>query len=182
VAWYDAPTLHLVLGVSCMLLFLSALLLWPLGFVRRAMRRGAPSPQSGRKADREGAQTPSQASPGKPPLSRWSLLPHLASWLAGVLCALNVLFLIGLLLFFLFGLGSYSYPVIFRGVPPLLTTLFALALVSAVLTVGVVISTILAWRGRFWSVGRRFHYTLVALAALAFTWELVYWNLLGFRA
>ena len=39
VAWYDAPTLHLVLGVSCVLLFLSALLLWPLGFVRRAMRR-----------------------------------------------------------------------------------------------------------------------------------------------
>ena len=38
------------------------------------------------------------------------------------------------------------------GVPPLLTTLFALALVSAVLTVGVVVSAILAWWGRFWSV------------------------------
>jgi hypothetical protein len=37
-------------------------------------------------------------------------------------------------------------------------------------------------RGRFWSVGRRVHYTLVTLAALAFAWELVYWNLLGFRA
>jgi hypothetical protein len=32
-----------------------------------------------------------------------------------------------------------------------------------------------------WSAGRCVHYTLVALAALAFAWELVYWNLLGFR-
>jgi hypothetical protein len=29
---------------------------------------------------------------------------------------------------------------------------------------------------------RRVHYTLVALAQLSFAWELVYWNLLGFRA
>jgi len=64
----------------------------------------------------------------------------------------------------------------------MLTALFALALVCAALTVGVVISTILAWWGRVFSTGRRVHYTLVALAALLFTWELVYWNLLGFRA
>ena len=93
-----------------------------------------------------------------------------------MLCALNVLFLIGL------GLIVSNTADLAFGVPPLLTTLFALALVSAILTVGVVVSTILAWWGRFWSVGRRVHYTLVALAALAFAWELVYWNLLGFRA
>ena len=176
VAWYDTPTFHLVLVLACVLLFLSALLLWPLGFVRRAMRRGARSKQSGPKADRAGAQTPPPDEQGKPPLSRWGLLPLLTSWLAGVLCVLNVLFLIGLVL-------TVSNPVnLAFGVPPLLTTLFALALVSAVLTVGVVVSTILAWWGHFWSAGRRVHYTLVALAALAFAWELVYWNLLGFRA
>ncbi len=145
------------------------------------MRRGAPSPQSGRKADRAGAQTPPQASQGKPPLSRWGLLPVLSSWLAGVLCALNVLFLI-LLLLFLFGQVTVSKGGYLLGVPPLLTTLFALALVSAVLTVGSVVGTILAWWGHFWSPGRRVHYTLVTLAALAFAWELLYWNLLGFRA
>ena len=181
VAWYDTPSFHLGLLVACMIIFLSALLLWPLGFVRRAMRRGAPSPQSGRKADRAGAQTPPQASQGKPPLSRWGLLPGLSSWLAGVLCALNVLFLI-LLLFFLFGQVTVSKGGYLLGVPPLLTTLFALALVSAVLTVGSVVGAILAWWGRFWSTGRRVHYTLVTLAALAFAWELLYWNLLGFRA
>jgi uncharacterized membrane protein YuzA (DUF378 family) len=104
------------------------------------------------------------------------LLPVLASWSAGVLCALNVLCL---------GLGPSSTSnltdLVF-GVTPLLTTLFALALISAFLTVGVTVFALLAWWRRFWSVGRRVHYTLVALAALAFAWELVYWNLLGFRA
>jgi hypothetical protein len=181
VAWYETPTFHLGLVVACVLLFLSALLLWPLGFVRRAMRRRARSKQSGRKADLEGAQTQPQEKPGKPPFSRWDFLPVLTSWLAGVLCALNVLFLLGIVLFLLEQV-TVSKAGFLLGVPPLLTTLFALALVSAVLTVGVVVSSILAWWGRFWSVGRRVHYTLVALAALAFAWELLYWNLLGFRA
>jgi CubicO group peptidase (beta-lactamase class C family) len=181
VAWYDVPTLHLALGVSCMLLFLSALLLGPLGFVRRAMRRGARSKLDSRKADHATAQTPPQTKQRKPPLSRWGLLSVLTSWLAGVLCALNMLFLIGLGLF-LIGQVTVSKGSYLLGVPPLLTTLFALALVSMFLTVGVVVGSILAWWGRFWSVGRRVHYTLVALAALACAWELVYWNLLGFRA
>ncbi len=47
---------------------------------------------------------------------------------------------------------------------------------------GSVVFAILVWWGRFWSVGRRVHYSLVALAALALTWQLDYWNLLGFRA
>ncbi len=102
------------------------------------------------------------------------MLPHLASWLAGVLCALNVLLLIGL--------GTVSKPDYLSGVAPLLTTVFILALVSVFLTVGSVVGSILAWWGRFWSTGRRIHYTLVALAALAFAGELLYWNLLGFRA
>jgi hypothetical protein len=68
------------------------------------------------------------------------------------------------------------------GVTPLLTTVFILVLVSAILTVGVVICTLLAWRGRFWSIGGRVHYTLVTLAQLSFAWELVYWNLLGMHA
>ncbi len=106
----------------------------------------------------------------------------LASWLAGVLCALNVLFLIGLMLFLIGLMPTTGDLVILHNVPPLLTTLFTLALVCAVLTVGIIICTILAWWGRFWSARRRVHYTLVTLAALAFVWGLVYWNLLGFRA
>jgi hypothetical protein len=176
VAWYDTPTFHLVLVVACVLLFLSALGLGLPGFIRRAMRRDASSKKSGRKADLEGAQAPPPDKRGKPPLSHWGPLPHLSSWLVGVLAGLNVLILLGSGL-----MASYQTDLQY-GVPPLLTTLFALGLVSAFLTVGVVVFASLSWWGRFWSVGRRVHYTLVALAALAFAWELLYWNLLGFRA
>jgi hypothetical protein len=98
-----------------------------------------------------------------------------------VLCALNVLLVIGLLLF-LFEQFTGSPPDYYSGVPPLLTAVFILALVSAVLTVGAVVFAILVWRGRVFSVGQRIHYSLVALAALTLTWQLIYWNLLGFRA
>src|SRR6266581_1399756 len=58
VAWYDAPTAHGLLVAVCVLLFLSALLLWPLGFVLWVIRRHARS----RKVDREDVQT---AAPGE---------------------------------------------------------------------------------------------------------------------
>src|SRR5437588_2886456 len=77
----------------------STLLLWSFGLVRRTLLRGAPSPKSGRKADREGAPPHPSEEQGTPPLSRWGLLPRLARRLAGVLCALNVLLVIALLLF-----------------------------------------------------------------------------------
>ncbi len=170
--WYDAPTFHFVLIGACVLLFLSVLLLWPLGCVRRVMRRGARR----KKAALEGTQTSSSDEQGKPPLKRWGIFPLLTSWLAGVLCLLNVLFLIGLV-----PILSNPMNVLF-GVSPLLTTLFTLAFVCAFMTVGSVVGAILAWWGRFWSVEQCVHSSLVTLAALAFTWELLYWNLLGFRA
>ncbi len=175
VAWYDAPTVHILLVVACVLLFLSALLLWPLGFVRRVMRQGALRKKFGQNVDPEGLQTQPSNEQGKRPGKRRAG-PFLISRLAGVLCALNLLFLIGLVL-----ITSNPLDLAF-GVSPILTTLFALALVSAVLSAGVVVSTILAWWRRFWSAKRRVHYTLVALAGLAFAWELLYWNLLGIRA
>ncbi len=58
VAWYETPTFLLVLAVACVLMFLSALLLWSLDFVRRALLRGARSPKSGWKAEGEGAPPP----------------------------------------------------------------------------------------------------------------------------
>jgi hypothetical protein len=89
---------------------------------------------------------------------------------------LNVLIVIGM------GLTLSNLTDWVLGVPPLLPTVFILALVSVFLTVGVVVFALVAWWGRFWSVGRRVHYSLVTLAALAFAWELLYWNLLGFHA
>ena len=46
---------------------------------------------------------------------------------------------------------------------------------------GVVVFAVMVWWGHFWSMGWRVHYSLVALAALALTRQLVSWNLLVSR-
>lgn len=151
-AWYDTPLFHLLLILGCLLLFLSALLLWPFSFLTRA------------RLKREYKITSS---------NRRSLLLHL---LAGIVSLLDILFVAGLAFLILSNPESLEF-----SVPPLLIGLLTGALVSSVLTVGVVLCLIPTWWGRFWSLEQRIHYTLVALAALAFVGELAYWNLLGFR-
>jgi hypothetical protein len=40
------------------------------------------------------------------------------------------------------------------------------------------VSAVLAWVRRYWSLGGRIFYTLLAMLALLLTWSLMYWNLL----
>jgi hypothetical protein len=56
-----------------------------------------------------------------------------------------------------------------------------LGVLSAVLTVGAVGYTALAWKHNYWGAASRAYYTLVTIAAVAFVWFLDYWNLLGWR-
>lgn len=66
--WYETASFHLTLLASCVLLFLSAVLVWPIDFLvkRRKRAAGEPSP----------------------------ILPRLARWLAWGLSALNLFFLV----------------------------------------------------------------------------------------
>jgi hypothetical protein len=60
-----------------------------------------------------------------------------------------------------------------------LTALRALPLLAAVCALGVLLSAALAWRERWWSPAARLHYTVVAIAGVAFlavAWE---YNFLG---
>lgn len=98
-----------------------------------------------------------------------------ARWVAGGMSALYVLFLIGMVIV-LSNTTSLMY-----GVPPLLPFVLVLPLLAAVLTIGALCFTMLAWKNRYWGVVGRVHYTLVTVAALGFIWFLNYWNLLGFR-
>ena len=98
-----------------------------------------------------------------------------ARWVAWGMSALYVLFLVGMVIILS---DIYS---IFYSVPPLLPFVLVLPLVAAVLTIGSLGFTVLAWRKRYWGVAGRVHYTLVTLASLGFMWFLNYWNLLGFR-
>jgi CubicO group peptidase (beta-lactamase class C family) len=66
--------------------------------------------------------------------------------------------------------------------PPLIIKIvLGLGLLSAVLTVGALVCTALAWKDGYWSTVFRAYYTLVTVAAVAFVWFLNYWNLLGWR-
>lgn len=55
---------------------------------------------------------------------------------------------------------------------------FLLPVVGAVATATAVVVAGLSWRGRYWSVRRRLHFSLVAAALLGTTLFLWYWNLL----
>lgn len=140
-AWYDIPTFHYGLVVTCVVVFLSAALVWPLALL---MNR------------RKQTRSPRQAG--------------VASRLAYATSLLFMLFPI----IFVAGIADAS-------ITPLAQAALGVALLAAVLTAGVLVYTGLAWWGRWWSLGGRLHYSLVALATLAFVWELNYWNLLGFR-
>jgi hypothetical protein len=66
--------------------------------------------------------------------------------------------------------------------PPLiLKIVLGLGVLAAMLAIGALVYTALAWKDSYWSLAFRAYYTLVTVAAVAFVWFLNYWNLLGWR-
>ena len=102
-------------------------------------------------------------------------LPQLARRVVGGGSALNTALVI--ILFIQLGRSEE----IVYGVPGLAYAGLAVALASPVLMVGVVTLAFLSWRKHYWRFTTRLHYTLVALAGVAFVWQLWYFNLLGFH-
>ena len=66
------------------------------------------------------------------------------------------------------------------GLTPALKRLLAVTQISAVLAALTVLGCLIAWKNRYWRFSGRVHYTLVALAGVAFVALLYYWNLLTF--
>lgn len=62
-----------------------------------------------------------------------------------------------------------------------LYVLMTLYLAGALAAIGVVALTFIAWSRRWWSLLMRLHFTAVAVAMIAFTWFLNFWNLLGYQ-
>jgi CubicO group peptidase (beta-lactamase class C family) len=146
-SWYEAPGFNMALLVGCVLAFLSAIL----AAVVRAMRNRR----------RSGERSPAPAG-----LRR-------AEWILLGICVLNVLFVIGSLL--------WNNPRPSFGVSPIFQVVLGLGILSALLTAAALIYTVLAWKNRYWTTAARSHYTVVTAAAVAFVWFLNYWNLLGWR-
>ena len=51
-------------------------------------------------------------------------------------------------------------------------------LANYLIALAILIFAVLAWLRRYWSLGGRIFYSLLALMALLLSWALVYWNLL----
>jgi len=148
VSWYETDTFQLSLIGFFMLAFLSVLA-WPVGSLIRRLRKRPAAP---------------------------SKLARQARYLAGLVSALNLIFVVGLVV----RLGQV-FSGVFYETPAYFVVLLVVPLLTAILTVGLVVFTVLAWRDDYWSVLGRLHYSLVTLVALVFIWFLNYWNLLGFR-
>ena len=101
---------------------------------------------------------------------------RVARWIVVAISILNLLFLVASI-----GTVFFGNPVPFYGVSLFYRLVLLLALLAAVLTVGALVYTVLAWKDRYWGIAGRVYYTLVTLAAVAFVWFLNYWNLLGWR-
>jgi CubicO group peptidase (beta-lactamase class C family) len=101
---------------------------------------------------------------------------RVAYWIILGISMLNLLFLVG----FALGVPEMEQNILLD--PPLIMKIaLGLGVVSAVLTAGALVHTVLAWKNRYWGVVGRAYYTLVTVAAVAFIWFLNYWNLLGWR-
>ncbi|HEX2741407.1 MAG TPA: serine hydrolase [Rubrobacter sp.] len=98
---------------------------------------------------------------------------RVAYWIIVGICVLNLLFVIGTVL--------WGNPVPVFGVSMIYRIVLGVGVLAAVLTVGALIYSVLAWKRGYWGNAARVHYTLVTVAAVAFVWFLNYWNLLGWR-
>ena len=72
---------------------------------------------------------------------------------------------------------GFGVPRMYFGEPPILTVLLAFSYVAGALALATTAFAIVAWVKRYWSVGGRIFYTLLALFALVLTGALIYWDL-----
>jgi CubicO group peptidase (beta-lactamase class C family) len=96
-----------------------------------------------------------------------------ARWIILGICVLNLLFVVGSVL--------WNNPKPMFGVSTAFQFVLSLGVLSAALTAGALVYTVLAWKNRYWGIATRAYYTLVTVAAVANVWFLNYWNLLGWR-
>jgi len=66
-------------------------------------------------------------------------------------------------------------------IPPILYVALSFLLLAAVIGLALPVFAILAWRHRYWSLGARLLFSLIALVVLCMMPFMNYWNLLGFR-
>jgi hypothetical protein len=150
--WYRGTAFHLGLLAGCLLVFLSAALSWPV--VSLLQRRGTEKP---------------------------TRMAQLARWICWTMSATFLGFVVA------FVIETWENDVLLCGLTTGAKAILMLPLIGAALAGVTAILAGAAWKGwntrtgrPYWSLGGRIHYTLVALAGIAFVAFAGYWNLLGF--
>lgn len=129
---------------------LSIVLVWPLAYMIRRIRKAEPR--------------------ARPPAAvAWSALG-----LVLLVGALGVLLLAGLVTLIFSG----DISTLLIGVPKMAAPLFVVPPLLAILTVVMVAVTVILWVRGYWSAWRRVYYTLLTLAALTLVGVLVQWDML----
>ena len=90
-----------------------------------------------------------------------------ARWLAFVVAALD---LVGFGFFLVVFIGSGD--AIFYAQMSTINVMLAAWLIAAILAVPLLVFAVLSWKKRYWGAASRVHYSLMAVAALAFVWFL----------
>ncbi len=144
--WYASPSLHLPLLITCLGLFVAAMIVWPISL--RVQRRK-------NKAYGES----------------YLLLPRVAHWTGITVAILNVVFIFGIVALFMNIMANPT------DIPDVLPIVMAIPVLTALLTLGMLIFSVLAWKNGYWKFGGRLLYTLVTLSGLVFTWIVNYWHL-----
>jgi pimeloyl-ACP methyl ester carboxylesterase len=131
----------------CLFLFVAEVLLLPVRLIRRRKKLSLSRPMA-----------------------------RMARGVAVATAVLNLVFLIGLALV-IRGVLSTNELVLAVGLPAQARPLFLIPSLVAILAVGLIVLSVLAWKDRYWSLVGRVHYSLFTLGVLAFVLLLGYWRL-----
>jgi uncharacterized membrane protein len=131
----------------CLFLFVAEVLLLPVRLIRRRKKSSLSRPMA-----------------------------RMARGVAVATAVLNLMFLIGLALV-IKGVLSTNELVLAVGLPAQAGPLFLIPSLVAILAVGLIVLSVLAWKDRYWSLVGRVHYSLFTLGVLAFVLLLGYWRL-----
>ena len=98
-------------------------------------------------------------------------LPRLARWVGMAAALLNIVFAVSIAMLIMSVMANPT------GMPSAMPFVMTIPVATALLALGMLIFSLLAWKQRFWTVGGRLFYTLATLAGLVFVWAVNYWHL-----
>ena len=146
----SGPSAITLVWLSVTLLIpLAVLVVWPLSWLRRRVRK---------------------LPPGTPGLARAAL------WVAGVAAVAAVGFL-AVLVWTVLRTSKTNPLILAFGVPDSAAPLFLVPWLMLLSGLGVLMFAVAAWRHGWWNVAMRIHYTLVGAACVGFVGFLAYWRL-----